>query len=75
MPYAAAPQPFTVDGIPRLPGESWQEYHERALAWITIEASTIPANGRYMSRRRFVACLIVIPLMVGVIFAMAPNLL
>lgn len=41
---------FTVDGIPAIPGESWQDYHQRALAWITIESRTIPANRRSMSR-------------------------
>ena len=41
----AAPD-FTVDGIPAMPGETWQAYHDRALSWITIEARTIPANRR-----------------------------
>ncbi|CAN5197805.1 hypothetical protein BH10PSE12_BH10PSE12_36390 [soil metagenome] len=40
---------FTVDGIPAIPGETWRAYHDRALAWITIESRTIPANRRYLS--------------------------
>ena len=52
---------FTVDGIPPMPGESWQDYHARALAWITIEASTVPANHHYLSRMQFIARLIAVP--------------
>lgn len=53
---------FTVDGIPALPGESWQEYHKRALAWITIEATrTIPANQRFLPRWQSVALVILVP--------------
>jgi hypothetical protein len=59
--YEPAPA-FTVDGIPPMPGESWQEYHARALAWITIEASTVPANHRYLSRTQFLVRLVTIPL-------------
>lgn len=59
--YAPTPA-FTVDGIPPMPGENWQEYHARALAWITIEASTIPVNSSYLSRKQFLARLVAVPI-------------
>lgn len=53
--------PFTVDGIPILPGETPREYHKRALEWIRVEAATRPANCRYISRKQLLARLIAIP--------------
>jgi hypothetical protein len=64
---------FTVDGIPPLPGENWRDYHARALAWITIEAATIPANTRFMSRFQFLARLLAIPLILTAWIALASE--
>lgn len=63
---------FTVDGIPLLPGECWRDYHARALAWITIESATVPANSRFLSRRQFFGRLLIFPALVSLAFLIAP---
>jgi hypothetical protein len=63
---------FTVDGIPLLPGECWQDYHSRAMAWITIEAATVPANSHFLSRRQFFGRLLIIPILAVMAFLITP---
>lgn len=63
---------FTVDGIPLLPGEGWQDYHSRAMAWITIESATVPANSLFLSRRQFFGRLLILPAIALLAFLIAP---